>query len=46
MHQERLQVFIRLDGVTVGAVANRLSIYDENGKEPAKFNKALTVNGY
>lgn len=37
--------FIRLDGVTVGAVANRLSLYDENGKETAKFNKALTVNG-
>ncbi len=37
--------FIRLNGVTVGAVANRSKIYDENGEVSETFEKALSVAG-
>ncbi|MCQ2517180.1 MAG: carboxyl transferase [Lachnospiraceae bacterium] len=37
--------FIKLDGMTVGCVANRSVIYDENGKEAEKFDEVLSVNG-
>lgn len=43
--KEMVTGFIRLNGATVGAVANRSEIYDENGKIAEKFGSVLTVNG-
>ncbi len=43
--KEMVTAFIRLNGMTVGAVANRTEIYDENGKSVEKFDAVLTVNG-
>lgn len=37
--------FLRLDGVTVGAVANRSEICDEEGKVAEKLNAVLTAEG-
>lgn len=37
--------FIRLDGVTVGAVANRSGVLDENGNIAEKFEAALSPEG-
>ena len=37
--------FIRLNGLTVGAVANRSKAYGEDGKVSAEYGKALTVDG-
>ena len=37
--------FIRLNGMTVGAVANRTKVYAEDGTEAASFDCALTVDG-
>ncbi len=37
--------FIRLNGQTVGAVANRSAIYDEKGDEAEKFETVLTAQG-
>lgn len=37
--------FIRLNGVTVGAVANRTEIYDEEGNVTDTFDAALTARG-
>ena len=37
--------FLRLDGVTVGAVANRSEICDEEGKEAEKLDAVLTAEG-
>ncbi len=37
--------FIRLDGVTVGCVANRTEIYDEEGKVSEKFDAVLSPAG-
>lgn len=37
--------FIRLNGVTVGAVANRTEIYGEDGEISDKFDAVLTVEG-
>lgn len=34
--------FIKLDGMTVGAVANRTVVFDENGKSGEKFDAVLT----
>ncbi|MGN0408715.1 MAG: acyl-CoA carboxylase subunit beta [Bacteroides sp.] len=34
--------FIKLDGMTVGAVANRTAVFDENGKASEKFDAVLT----
>lgn len=36
---------LKINGVTVGAVANRTVIYDEEGKEAEKFEPVLTVQG-
>ena len=38
-------VFLRLDGVTVGAVANRSEICDEEGKVAEKLDAVLTAEG-
>lgn len=43
--KEMVTGFIRLNGVTVGAVANRTEIYDENGEVKEAFEPVLTVNG-
>ncbi len=37
--------FIRLDGVTVGCVANRTEIYDEEGKVSEQFDAVLSPAG-
>ncbi len=37
--------FLKLDGVTVGAVANRSEVCDENGKVTEKLDAALSVEG-
>ncbi len=37
--------FIRLNGMTVGAVANRSKVYDEEGNVAAEFDCALSVEG-
>ena len=37
--------FIKLNGATVGVVANRSASYDENGEAKEKFEAALTTGG-
>ena len=37
--------FVKLNGMTVGAVANRSRIYDEEGKETANFGEVLSAAG-
>lgn len=37
--------FIRLNGLTVGAVANRSVVYDENGQAAEKFDTVLSPKG-
>ena len=37
--------FVKLNGITVGCVANRTEIFDENGKVAEKFDSVLTPNG-
>ncbi|MBS5388799.1 MAG: carboxyl transferase [Clostridiales bacterium] len=37
--------FIRLNGMTVGAVANRSKVYNEEGKVAEEFDCALSVDG-
>lgn len=37
--------FIKLNGATVGAVANRTEVYDEEGKAADKFDAVLSVDG-
>lgn len=37
--------FIRLDGMTVGCVANRTEIYDEEGNVAEKFDAVLSARG-
>ncbi|MBR4719613.1 MAG: carboxyl transferase [Lachnospiraceae bacterium] len=37
--------FMRLNGVTVGAVANRSEKYDDKGKVAEKYGKVLTAKG-
>ncbi|MCM1087702.1 MAG: methylmalonyl-CoA carboxyltransferase [Muribaculaceae bacterium] len=37
--------FIKLNGATIGAVANRTQVYDENGEVADKFDAALSVRG-
>lgn len=34
--------FVKLNGMTVGCVANRTEVYDEEGKKAAEFGTALT----
>lgn len=43
--KEMVTGFIKLNGLTIGAVANRTAIYDEEGNETASFPAALTVAG-
>lgn len=43
--REMVTGFIRLNGMTVGAIANRLEVTDENGKVTEKFDGSLTSAG-
>ena len=43
--KEMVTGFIRLNGATIGAVANRTEVYDEEGKLAEKFAAALSVKG-
>ncbi len=43
--KEMVVGFLRLNGTTVGAVANRSAVLDENGKAVQKFDAVLTTKG-
>lgn len=43
--KEMVTGFIRLNGMTVGAIANRTKILDENGKVAEQFDACLTTDG-
>ena len=43
--KEMVTGFIKLNGVTVGCVANRTEVYNEEGKVAEKFEPVLTVRG-
>ena len=43
--REMVTAFIKLNGLTVGAVANRSAVYDENGEEAVLLNDKLTARG-
>ena len=43
--KEMVTGFIKLNGVTVGAVANRSEVVDEEGKVAEKFDAVLTAKG-
>lgn len=43
--KEMVTGFIRLNGATVGAVANRTAVIDETGKASMKFDGSLTTAG-
>lgn len=43
--KEMVTAFIRLNGSTVGVVANRTASYDENGDVADKYDAVLTGNG-
>lgn len=42
---EMVTGFIKIDGATVGAVANRTAVFDENGEKSKEYDSVLTVNG-
>jgi acetyl-CoA carboxylase carboxyltransferase component len=43
--REMVTGFIKLDGLTVGVVANRTAIFDDNGKGKEKFDPTLSAYG-
>lgn len=43
--KEMVTGFLRLNGMTVGAVANRSELTDENGKVVTSFDQVLTTEG-
>lgn len=43
--KDMVTAFIKLNGLTVGAIANRTEIYDENGKASEKFDAVLSPEG-
>ena len=43
--KEMVTGFIQVDGSTIGAVANRTALFDENGEKSADFDAVLTVDG-
>ena len=43
--KEMVTGFIKLNGITVGAVANRVAVMDENFKAVEKFDGTLTTRG-
>jgi len=42
---EMVTGFIRLNGATIGVIANRTARFDENGKKAESFNAVLTTKG-
>ena len=42
---EMVTGFIRLNGATIGAIANRTATFDENGKKAKSFDAVLTTKG-
>jgi len=43
--KDMVTALIKLNGMTVGAIANRTEIYDENGKAVEKFDAVLSPEG-
>ncbi len=43
--KEMVTGFIKINGATIGCVANRTVVYDENGEASEKFAPVLTVKG-
>ncbi len=43
--KEMVTGFIKLNGMTVGAVANRTEVYDEEGNKSAEYDSVLTARG-
>ena len=43
--KEVVTAFIKLNGATVGVVANRTALYDENGEVKEKFEPVMTASG-
>lgn len=43
--KEMVTGFIRLNGQTIGAVANRTAVFDEEGNKSETFDSVLTVEG-
>ena len=43
--KEMVTGFIQVEGITIGAVANRTALYDEEGEVAEKFEPVLTVKG-
>jgi len=43
--KEMVTAFIRLNGITIGAVANRSEVFNENGEKVESFDSSLTVDG-
>jgi len=43
--KEMVTGFIRLNGMTIGAIANRTKIFDDNGKAISQFDTVLTTDG-
>ena len=43
--KEMVTGFIRLNGQTIGAVANRTAVFDEEGNKAETFDSVLTVEG-
>lgn len=44
-HPEMVTAFIRLNGMTVGAVANRSIVFNAEGKKETSYEKKLTCGG-
>ena len=43
--KEMVTGLLTIDGMTIGAVANRTAVYDEEGEEAEKLDAVLTVEG-
>lgn len=43
--KEMVTGFLKLNGTTVGAVANRTAVYDEEGKKTAEYKPVLSAKG-
>lgn len=43
--KEMVTGFVKLNGMTVGVVANRTEVYGEDGEKTAEFDAVLTVKG-
>lgn len=43
--KEMVTGFLKINGATIGAVANRTAVFDENGEAAETFDAVLTVDG-